>query len=211
MFGKKPSCAKCKSKISDSFDFCPYCGLNLMNPERDQRDFGMLGKNEMVGQPIVGGLGGLGITDKMINSLMKNLMKAFDSQMKGGSANIHGVPGGRIRIKFGTEDEPQKKVESKPKSRGRMGITKDQIKRMSGLPRVEGKADVRRFSDSVVYEIRMPDLEAVEDVFLSKLESGYEVKAIGKKKVYVNSLPVNLPLRSYVLDGGKLVVEFGLA
>ena len=59
--------------------------------------------------------------------------------------------------------------------------------------------------------MKAPGIESVEDVFISKLESGYEVKAIGKKKVYVNSLPVNLPLRGYGIDVSKgLMVEFGL-
>ena len=205
MFRKKNNCRKCNSKVNDDFDFCPYCGLDLRDPEKDMRDFGMLGKNnEVAGYPLVGGMGGLGISERMINNIMKNLFRAFDNQMRELDANMQTTPG-RIKIKFGTVPRESKKKKGDPTA-----ITKEQIDRMSGLPRVEGKADVRRLSDRVVYEIKAPGVDSVNDVFFSKLESGYEVKAIGKKKVYVNSLPVNLPLRGYALRDNKLVVEFEL-
>jgi len=207
MFKKKPICVGCNSKVNDSFDFCPYCGTNLSNPEKDARDFGMLGKNEITGYPVIGG-GGLGITDKMINSLMKSLMKAFEGTMKDVNADVQSSPG-KIKIRFGA---PGKKQQTrKINDFGVREITDEQIERMSGLPRVEGKTDVRRLSDKVIYEIKAPGLDDVKDVFLSKLESGYEVKAIGKKKVYVNSLPINLPLKGYFVENGRLVVEFKLS
>jgi len=203
MFKKKPNCPRCKSKVSDSFDFCPYCGVDMSNPEKDSRDFGMLGKNELVGQPMVGGMGGMGITDKMINSLVRNLFKAFDKQMKDLDTNTssQGYPN-KIKIRFGFPTENKK--ESKKQ------ISQEQIKRMTGLPRVEASTDVRRLSDKIVYELKAPGINSADDVFVSKLEQGYEVKAIGKRKVYVNSLPVNLPLKGYKLSDKGLILEFGL-
>jgi hypothetical protein len=202
----KPKCGRCSSKIKDSFDFCPYCGVDLRNPEKDAKEFGLLGKNEFQGgAPLTGGFGGLGITDRMINSLMKSIVNALDKQMKDiEPGNIQNMPNG-VKIQFGIP--PQRKKEKKQTK----AITQEQIERMSGLPRVEAKTDVRRFSNRVVYEIKAPGVESVEDVFVSKLESGYEVKAIGKKKVYVNSIPVNLPLKSYTLSEEGLLVEFGLS
>ncbi len=200
-------CMKCKSKVKDSFDFCPYCGLDLRNPEEDMRNFGALGKNNFVsGAPLVGGLGGLGISDKMISSIFNSLMKSLEKQMKNSQmdgANVQNLPNG-IRIQFGV---PQQKQQQKAV---RKGITPEQIKRMEGLPRVEAKSSVRRLSDKIVYELGASGIESPEDVFISKLESGYEVKAIGKKKVYVNSLPVDLPLKGIRIDGKTLSVEFGL-
>lgn len=209
MFRKKPTCLRCKSKVSDSFDFCPYCGLDLRDPEKDIKDFGLLGKNETVGYPLVGGFGGFGITDKMINSLFRNLVKTLDKQMKGMKdvndldTEVESFPNG-VRISFGAPiKKPHKKVVRK-------GLTKEQIDRMAGLPRVEAKTNVRRLSDKVVYELKAPGVESIDDVFVSKLETGYEVKAIGKKKVYVNSLPINLPLKGFTITDKGLTVEFGL-
>ena len=79
---------------------------------------------------------------------------------------------------------------------------------MSNLPRAPAKTSVRRLSDKVVYELSAPGIESVEDVFVSKLENGYEIKAIGGKKVYVNSLPVNLQLKGFSISENKLLVEF---
>jgi hypothetical protein len=209
MFGRKNTCRRCKSKVSDSFDFCPYCGVDLRNPEKDMEEYGLLGKrNELGGYPLVGGLGGLGISDRMLNSLFKSLVKTLDKQMKDISevkdmdTRVENLPNG-VRISIGSPKDVQKKSVKK-------GITREQISRMSNLPRVEAKTNIRRLGDRVVYELKAPGIGSVEDVFVSKLERGYELKAIGKKKVYVNSLPVNLPLRGYKVDDKGLNVEFRL-
>ena len=201
MFGRKSKCERCKSKVNKDFEFCPHCGLSLSDPEKDMKDFGMLGKNEMVGYPLIGG-GGFGISDRMLNAMVRNLFKAFDKHMQELNLTSNGFPN-RIRIKFGTFDEKKKKKNGEV-------ISEEQIKRMTGLPRVEGKTNVKRLNDKVIYEIQAPGIEDVNDVFVSKLEGGYEIKAIGKKKVYVNSLPVNLPLKSYSITEKGLIVEFGL-
>ena len=72
------------------------------------------------------------------------------------------------------------------------------------------KTNVRRLSDKVVYELKTTGIESVDDVFVSKLESGYEIKAIGNKKVYVNSLPVSLPMKGYSISDAGITVEFAL-
>ena len=58
------------------------------------------------------------------------------------------------------------------------------------MPRAEAKTKLRRLSDKVVYEIAAQGIESPDDVLISKLESGYEIKAIGKKKIYVNTIPM---------------------
>lgn len=203
--GKK--CPRCEGKVKSSFDFCPVCGLDLRNPEKDQKDFGMLGKNNHVqGLPLTGGFGGLGITDKMINSVLKSLMRSLEQQFQSTSedSEVESFPNG-IKIKINPpKNQGTKKVVKKK------AITQEQIDRMSGMPREEAKSSIRRLSDRVIYELKASGIESVEDVFVSKLESGYEVKAIGKKKVYVNSLPVNLPLRGYSINDKGLNVEFSL-
>lgn len=205
--GKK--CNSCEGKIKDSFDFCPYCGFDLKDPEADAEDFGMLGKNNHIqGYPLIGGLGSFGITDRMISSIFKSLMKSFEGQMKNVKDNPHEIesfPNG-IRIKIGT---PGAETIRKTK-KVRKSITPEQVDKMSKLPRAEAKTNIRRLNDKVVYELSASGVESPDDVFISKLENGYEIKAIGKRKVYVNSIPVNLPLKSIKLDSKILKVEFSL-
>jgi len=82
------------------------------------------------------------------------------------------------------------------------------LKKMGSLPRAKAKTSVKRFGNKVVYELSTPGVISAEDVFISKLESGYEIKAIGDKKVYVNSVPINLPLKKYSIVNNKLLFEF---
>ena len=216
MFGKKDKagrCKRCEGKLKDEFSFCPFCGLDLRNPEKDMKEYGALGRNNIEGYPMIGG-GELGIGDKMINSIFNNLMKSFEKQMKNMDMKdmenfepeVQNLPNG-IRIKVhGPGIGNKKKVVKRPKR----SISEEQVERMSKLPRTEAKSDVRRFSDKVVYELKTPGVEDVQDIFITKLETGYEVKAIGKNKVYVNSIPVNLPLKGYRVKDKIVSVEFGL-
>lgn len=212
MFSSK-KCKRCEGKLKEEYSFCPYCSLDLRNPDADMQDFGMLGKNDSVhGAPLLGG-GGMGIGDSVFNSILNNVMKMMENQMKNmdfekmdfgdSKPEIKTLPNG-IQIKIGPHNH-------KPKTENKMRvISEEQRDRMAKLPRGQAKAEVRRLSDKVVYELATPGVENVEDIFVSKVESGYEVKALGKKKIYFNSLQVNLPLKKYSIKDNKLTMEFGL-
>ena len=220
-FGKKSNkndkkCEICSSKISSNFNFCPYCGSTLNDKEKDEKDFGMLGKFDSHEDFIDQNSKGLGITDKLISSLMNSVMKNLDKQFREmenntekelGKAEVKSFPNG-IRIKIGSPSMLMPEKRAKKQSIFNKPLTNDQIKKMSSLPRTEAKTNVRRLSDKVVYEINAPGIESTNDVFVSKLETGYEVKAIGSKKVYVNSIPINLPIKRFLIDKNKLLVEF---
>ena len=211
MFFKKKSvkCENCRSKIKGKYSFCPYCGSNLANEEKNFKDYGLLGKGEELGMPME-----MGFTDRIIGSLVNSLMKNLDKQFnqldkefgKVDRAEIRSFPNG-IKIKIGPVAEAAQT--KKPKERTfKNQITQEQIDKMSSMPRAKAEAKVKRINDKVIYELNIPGIQSAQDVFISKLESGYEIKAIGNKKVYVNSLPVNLPLQSLSIDNNKLLVEF---
>ena len=145
---------------------------------------------------------------KTIEKQAKDMEKemAKEIQQRPEHAEIRQLPNG-ITIKFGAlplanrQRQAKKPIEKKK-------ITNDQITRLSKLPRAQAKSSVKRLSDKVVYELATPGVQNPEDVFVSKVETGYEVKAIGSKKVYVNTLPIELPLRRCSLAQNKLLVEF---
>ncbi len=217
-FGKKKSglkCNNCKSNMEKDFDFCPYCGSRVGNLEKERRDFGMLGKNDAIKEEIQPSpLAGMGITDKMLNSLINSMMKSIDQQFRQANtqnnnienASIEHLPNG-IKIKIGMPAN-QQISQPKPKQAKKKEITQEQLERMSKLPRAEAKSKIKRLSDRIVYELAVSGLESPEDVLISKLEAGYEIKAIGKKKVYTNSIPVTLPLRGFSFNDKVLSVEF---
>lgn len=222
MFFKKKSdnkdCPSCNSSIDKKFSFCPHCGFSLLDKEKEIQDFGMLGKNDIndIQQP---DLNNFGITDKLINSIFNSLVKSLDKQIKsidpeslGNGTEIKNFPNGvRIKIAQGPLNAPQNQ-QRKPRklehSVEKKQLTEEQIKKISKLPRTEAKTNVRRLSNKVIYELSAPGVESIEDIFLSKTESGYEIKAIGNKKVYINNIPINLPLRSFSTDNTKIFIEF---
>ena len=208
MFSKKQDCPKCKSSIKQEFDFCPHCGCDIRSPEKDLQDYGLLGKHDMAQTPLVGG-GSMGFSDKILNSIFTQLMKTLEQQMRGAAprqaenTEVRQLPNGII-LTVNTQRNPAARVSK------RRTLSEAQMKRMAALPRAEAKTDVRRLSDRVLYELKAPGVGSVEDVFVSKVESGYEVKVISEKKVYINSLQVDLPLKGYSLNEKGVTFEFGL-
>jgi predicted nucleic acid-binding Zn-ribbon protein len=218
LFGKKEKkkCANCGSKIEDRFSYCPDCGDSVFDSESEQEDFGLLGKDDYIEQQIDPyGPQTFGITDKIIgsmfNSLMKNLDKQFKNQLREvekdlDRTEVRSFPNGvSIKISGPLGQKKLKQNSQNPKTRE---IGKDQLRKMNSFPRIEAKTNVKRVGDKVVYELSTPGVSSPEDIFISKLESGYEIKALGTKKIYVNSVPITLPLRGFSIFKNKLVVEF---
>jgi hypothetical protein len=212
-------CESCGSKVEKKFSFCPFCGTNFMSSKKEKADYGFLGKNDFsesndpLKQPQ------FGMFDKLLNSMVNNMIKNIDKQMKDqfkdmenniDKSDIRSLPNG-IKIKISgpfdmAQKNQQKKKQVKKKVIKEMG--EEQLQRISKLPKAKAKSNVKRIGDRLVYELTTPGVSSSEDVFISKLESGYEVKAIGDKKVYVNSVPINLPLKKYSILKNKLNVEF---
>lgn len=214
MFFKKKTvrCDNCNSKVNEKYSFCPYCGICLIDQEKYMRDYGLLGKGEEIDEELIPEQMGMGITDKLIGSLMNGLMKSLDKQFRQMDKNydraeIKSLPNG-IRIQIGPH-APQKRVAQKSqKSIFERQLSETQLKRIGALPREKAETKIKRLGDKIIYELSTPGIESPHDVFISRLESGYEIKAIANKKVYVNSLPINLPLKSLSINSDKLLVEF---
>ncbi len=214
MFSNK-KCLRCEGKMKDSFSFCPFCGLDLRNPEADIKEFGMLGKNDSVfGAPILGG-GAMGMPGEF-GALFSQVMKMMEHQLKhldnekldfgDSKPEVRRLPNGfQIRIGPNMQQPKKKEEEIKPRT-----VSDEQKLKMTKLPRGEARTSVRRLSDKVVYELNMPGVNNINDIFVSKLESGYEVKALGEKKIYRNSLQVDLPLKKYFVKDNTVTLEFGL-
>lgn len=208
-FGKKnkkdsPECNSCASSVDKRYSYCPFCGESMLSPEEELADFGMLGKSDKRGDIANNTMAGMGITDKIVMSLVNNLMKNLDKQFRDMDRPEKAMPQG-IKISIGM---PQNKKKVHQTKLAKRNISEEQIKRMSTLPRTVAKTNIRRLSDKIIYELSAPGIQSPHDIFISKLESGYEIKAIGDDKVYVNSLPLNLPLKGLAITQDKLLVEF---
>lgn len=214
---KKKKCEKCGNKIQDKFSFCPYCGEQK---DLNDEDFGMLGRNDFFsgGNQIKLPFG----FNALFNSLVKNLSREFEAQMKnelsqgkekkvkrdGISISISTFGAGAPRIKVAPMGNPQAKNEESEKAI-KKNFTKEKIKKFSELEREEPKTSIRRLSNKLVYEIEMPGVKSAEDISITKLENSIEIKAIGEK-AYAKIIPINLPIKNYGLSDGKLVLELGI-
>ena len=218
---KKKTCKNCGEKINEKYNFCPYCRVPLNEGE----DWGMLGKNDFVA-PMEEMRLPMGL-NTIFNSLMNNLNKQFNEldrdikeekkskipAKKGGisiSISTSGNLPPEIRVKsFGDVPEFKERGRKiKKKEKGlKMGNLKNKSKKFVGLPKEEPRTDIRRFSNRVIYEIQMPGVKSMKDVSIIQLENSIEIKALAKNKVYSKLIPINLPIRDYNLEKGKLVLE----
>ena len=80
----KEKCKRCNRKIQKDFDFCPYCGSNV-GKERNQRDFGFLGKDDFIASDNFNLQG--------MDNIISSLMNQIESQLIGKK-----MPGKRISI-----------------------------------------------------------------------------------------------------------------
>jgi hypothetical protein len=198
MFFNKAKCRKCSSNVEDKFSFCPYCGSNLTSKEKEKKDFGMLGKNDIIENiPLNNAMPFEG----MISSLANTIFKQLTENMRN-NTEIQEFPNG-IAIRVGVPVQKQKP--QKPK---RNELTEEQIGKISKLPRAEAKTKIVRLSDKIIYELSTPGIESIQDILVSKLESGYEIKSICPKKIYTSTIPISLELKRISIDSNKTFIEF---
>jgi len=218
MFNKK-KCQNCGEKISNSYNFCPYCNTPLKD-HFDEESFGLLGRNDSMEEVKLP----LGF-NHLFNSLIKNMNSQFkelenhnmnQSQKrpevkKGGISISISTSGNRppeIKVtSFGNIPEfkqKEKRMEEKTKV---LKLPLSDSKKFSGMPKKEPETNIRRLSNKVVYEINMPGVKSIEDISIIQLENSIEIKAFAKDKVFHKIIPINLPISDYNLSKGKLVLE----
>lgn len=222
MFGKP--CPGCGKKISKKYGFCPYCGFNF-EKEQDERDYGMLGKDDNF--PDFGIKMPFGF-DKIFSTLMKQMDKQFqqiDKEMgkefgqekmpkikpSGISISISTSSGESPKIRINGLNPQMKIIEGKPEKPVKIvqpEISNEQMKKLAKLPREEAETTVRRLSSKIIYEISLPGVKSLKDVFINRLENSIEIKAFSQDKIYVKLIPINLPILNYNLEEEKLILEF---
>ena len=209
MFNRK-SCGKCGRKIKDSYDFCPFCGNNVIGKKED---LGMLGDRDEINDfenltnNLFSGFGG-GMLNKMLGNAMKILEKEIQKEMKMQKKQPQSnmqlfVNGKRIDI---PNMQQTKSVQKKQISSTHFSETNQ--KKFSSLEKKEPKTELKRIGDIILYEINLPKVKSLNDISIVKLENSVEIKAISKTNAYFKSIPINLPLTNHELGEGKLILEF---
>jgi len=217
---KKKKCKNCGEKINDRYNFCPYCRAPIRDFFEDDKEWGILGRNDFPSHEEVKLPMGF---NTLFNTLLKNLNKKFNEfegveskskksgVKKGGiGISIHTFGNNPPKIKvrsFGNLPEFKEKENQVKKKAKSLKLPVSDSKKFSGLPKKEPETNIRRFSNKIVYEINMPGVKSIKDVSIIQLENSIEIKALAKKKVYYKIIPINLPVKNYNLSKEKLVLE----
>ena len=202
MFGK--NCNSCSKKVRKNSNFCPNCG-NSFNKPISREDFGVLGINDKsngIQEEFKFPFG----MDKMINSLVKQLEKQMnDANLE----NFEGAPRGfRINMSTGKPRQTNQIVQNKPKNiRPIKEIPQKETSRRNKLPKVEAESKVKRLGDKIIYEITMPNIISKDNVVITELASGLEVRGYSKNKCYVKFIPLRIEVLGYYLEREKLFLE----
>jgi len=211
MFNKK-KCQICGEKVNKNFDFCPKCG----NPfNENNRDWGMLGKNDFTQSqdPFQEMFGG-GMLNKMFDSAIKMLEKKMQKEMK--RTQDQPIPRTNFRLYINGKKinpkniqvtrQPVRQTQKQP-IRYQKEFSEENLKKLSKLPRKEPATNFKRFTNKLIYEIKVPGVKSINDVSIVQLENSIEVKAISKDKVYSKLIPLSLPIINYKIEKNILVLE----
>ena len=217
-------------KTSKKFDYCPHCG-NSFRRQREQDDFGMLGKNDFLEntqQPIKMPLG----LNKIMDSLIKQLGKQFSEldNMNNPEQNFNNQRpnsprGFKIQISTGKpprieqmnnknmdpsimQKDDSKKIKTPKIEQIRPEkVSNKEQKRRKSLPIKDAESMVRRLSDRIVYEILVPGVSAKKEVTITKLEDGIEIRAYSKSACFFKALQIKAEILKYYLEKGRLFLE----
>ena len=207
MFKKKP-CPRCNRPIKNSYDFCPSCGNKL---KENTEQYGLLGKNDFTqleNRTNVFGIAG-GMLGKMLSGTMKMLEKELQKELN----NQNKIPNTQMQLFInGQKITVGSNAQEKPKKQMPKEITLPQqtLKGFNKLPKKEPQTNLRRLSDKVIYEIKLPGVNSQENISITKLANSIEIRAMSKSKSYFKTMSINLPIIDYSLNKGTLTLEFGL-
>lgn len=208
---KKKNCGNCGNKMNIDYDFCPYCGKSSKNKD----NYGLLGRKDISDESdLFSNSLFNGISGKFLDKMMTSAIRMLEKEMKNTNnvpftKNIRLMINGK-EIPLGNETQTSKRDFSEEKMKNKtktLDIKK--IKKISKLPKEEPETKIRRIGEHVLYELNLPEVNSIEDISITKLESSIEIKALGKNKAYIKRIPLNLPIINYNLNKGKLTLELG--
>ena len=199
MFNKK--CRGCARKVDRRFNYCPHCGTPLK--AGGEEEMGMLGASD-AGQ----------LQDELklpfgVEKIMGGLVKQLEKQL--GSMDIDdktGMPKGfKIQIARGPVGQRVVRNNSVPRNVVNI-VSKEESERRAKLERVNAASSVRRLGDVIIYEIDAPGIQRKENVVVTELETGVEIRAYSKDKCYVKVIPLKVEILGMRIERERILVEF---
>jgi hypothetical protein len=198
----KKKCTGCGEKVERKFNYCPYCG-NSFKAKEERSDFGMLGQNDSQGRISEELKLPLGV-EKMMNSLVKQLEKQLGNM----NENAQGMPKGiKIQIARGVPQMGQPIQNPQQQKPIPQKISNEEMERRMSLPKTEAESKIRRLANTIIYEIETPGVKNKEDILITELASGIEIKAYSDDKCYVKFIPLKVEVTEYYVKKEKVFIE----
>jgi HSP20 family molecular chaperone IbpA len=72
---------------------------------------------------------------------------------------------------------------------------------------VNAKSVFKRLSEGINYEISVPGVKSKEDIIITKVENGIEIRAYTKDKCYIKTIPLKVDSYSYLFKDGKIFFQ----
>ncbi len=198
MFDKK--CRGCAEKVDRKFSYCPHCGASLKIKSKE--DFGMLGSSDS---------GRVEEEFKLpfgIEKIMGGLVKQLEKQL--GNMDVDektGMPKG-LKIQIARGPMGPQVVQKKAEERKAVVIVSEkESERRANLKKVNAESRVKRLGDVIIYEIEAPGIAGEDDVVVTELETGIEIRAYAKEKCYVKNIPLKVEILGMRIDREKVCVE----
>ena len=215
MFDKR--CVRCREKIGKEFSFCPFCGIPSHDKKNEERDYGLLGKDDFTENlPQMGVRMPFGF-NMIFNSLLKEVDKQFrefdrqpekDTEKKmGGRIGERGfkIPfngAGGISISISTESG--KKPMIKVKSFGNAPEFRNMEREIKQDTRGREIEKIAEISEEKAKEIsKLPREEAETKVRRLANKIIYEINLPGVKSikdVVINKLENSIEIKAFSKD-----------
>jgi len=197
----KRKCPSCAKKIEREFNYCPWCGAGIKNV-KNRNDYGLIGNNDnvdanLLSQEIKLPTGIEKLANSLINQLNKEMKELGDDIPHKFNIKIQtGIPINNLKK---NPQEESKEV---------FNISSQEKERRKNLPKKIAKSKVKRFSDSIIYEIEVDEIKDKTQVNVVRLEDGFEIRIFGKSYCFVKNIPLNMKLIGYKFSKDKVMVEF---
>ena len=143
--------------------------------------------------------------EKVVNSLVKQLEKQMGNVDFNGQRMPKGI---KIQIAKGIPQMGQVVREIPQKKENLPKVSDEEIERRVGLPKVNAESKIRRLADMIIYEIEAPGIQKKENIVLTELATGLEIRAYSRDKCYVKFIPLKVEVIEYHIEKEKVIVEF---
>jgi HSP20 family molecular chaperone IbpA len=215
-------CQNCGTDVEEEWRYCPKCGAGLAKRHEILERFPSLSPSQDFLEDIEREFRRMNRLFRRMEPSRRSLEEFFkEPSWEGGGISIH--------VSSETGKEPKVEVRAFGDLKGqereimrRLGIgeaapgpgeKREEEGKQRPIPKVteEPETKVQRVGDRILFHIKVPGVESLEDVEIQKLTESIEVRAYTEGKAYFTllSIPRDIRILDTKLEYGILTIEMG--